>query len=87
MICQGEVKLPLQPLLIQQGSVEQKWSFRVVLPWAKWLTFMHLPQLVSHWIPAASRRTRPWTSRLSVAEAKPGGAGSIASSWNNKSYY
>lgn len=42
---------------------------------------------VTHWIRAASRRTWPWASRLSVAETKPGGADSIASSWSNKSYY
>lgn len=39
--------------------------------------------LVSHWIRAASRRTWMWTSRLLVAETKPGGADGIADSWSN----
>lgn len=82
MIYQGDIRLSQQPLLIQQGSEEQKWSFRVVLPLDQMIALFAVA-LVSHWMWAASRRTWMWTSRLLAAETKPGGADGIADNWSN----
>lgn len=69
---------------MRQGAEEQKWSFGVgpdgpFGPLGQ-MTDLYAPVSVSHWIQATSRRTGPWTCRLSAAEANPEGANSLAGS-------